>query len=289
MGIGGSDAPAIVGLSRWGNPLSVYLDKLSKDEPTEEETRFQHWGNILEPVIAAEFAKVTGLKIRNVNAILQHDKFPWMLANIDREVIGLPHKAGLECKNASQYKAREWADEMTPEEYLVQCSHYMMVTGWPVWYLAVLIGGNDFAWRRLERDLELESYLFKAEADFWRMVLDGTPPALTEDGKVVGMEFRKEGEKIGLPIELLPKVQRYKELNESIKAPKKELETIKAELHQIMEVAEPKQELFFCGDIQLCRKNIPTKAFDLEAFRDEQPELYDGYLIDRRQRRLTIK
>jgi putative phage-type endonuclease len=289
LGIGGSDAPAIAGLSRWGNPLSVYLDKVSDTTPSEEETEAQFWGKELEPKIAEAFQKRSGLKVRNCNFILQHPKYKWMLANIDREVIGLPHKAGLECKNASQYKAKEWADELTPEEYLVQCSHYMMVTGWPVWFLAVLVGGNKFEWRRLERDMELEKYLFKAEADFWQLVLAKTPPALTDDGRIVGLEYTVDPPSIILPEDLAPKVQRFKDLNDSLKGPKKELEDLKKELNQIMEVIDPGTELFLCGERQLCRKIVPTKAFDLEAFREEQPELYEGYQIGKVQRRLTVK
>lgn len=290
MGIGGSDAAAICGLSRWGNPLTVYLDKVSNQAPSEEENRFQYWGKRMEPLIADEFARETGFKVRNCNYILQHPKYPWMLANIDREVVDPEHgKVGLECKQSSQYKAKEWDGDQTPEEYLVQCSHYMMVTGFPVWYLAVLIGGNDFAWRKLTRDLELERYLFGYEEQFWKLVEARTPPAMTEDGRIVGLEFKPDPPKIILPDELLPKVQRVKELNASIKEPEKELKKLKDELNQIMEVADPDCELFLCGDVQLSRKKVPTLRFDSGSFKEEQPELYEGYLVDSMQRRLTIK
>lgn len=290
MGIGGSDAPAICGLSRWGNPLSVYMDKISTDPPTEEENRFQYWGRMMEPLIAEEFARQTGFKVRNCNYVLQHPDHSFLLANIDREVIDPEYgRVGLECKQASQYKAKEWEDGQTPEEYIVQCSHYMMVCDSPVWYLAVLIGGNDFMWRKLTRDLELEKYLFGIEQEFWRLVQAKTPPAMTEDGKMVGMEFVPDPPKILLPEILLPKIERYKELNASIKGLEKELKALKDELNSIMEVADPDCELFLCGDIQLSRKKVPTQRFDLDAFKEEQPDLYNGYLLEKVQRRLTIK
>lgn len=290
MGIGGSDAPAICGLSRWGNPLSVYLDKVSTEPPTEKESRFMHWGHRLEPIIAAEFAELSGLKVRNCNYILQHPIHPWLLANIDREVIDPEHdRVGLECKNASQYKAKEWEGGQTPEEYIVQCSHYMMVTNSPIWYLAVLIGGNDYAWRKLTRDAELEAYLFGIEQEFWKLVEARMPPAMTEDGKLFGLEFRPEPPKIILPNELLPKIERYKELSAQIKIPEKELKALKDELNQIMEVADPECELFLCGDLQLSRKKVPTKRFDTEALKKEDPETYGEYLKETTQRRLTVK
>lgn len=290
MGIGGSDAPAICGLSRWGNPLSVYVEKVSTKEPDEEESRFMYWGTRLEPVIADEFSKQTGLKVRQCNYILQHQEHDWMLANIDREVIDPERgRIGLECKNASQYKAKEWQDGLTPEEYIVQCSHYMMVTGAPCWYLAVLIGGNDFVWRLLERDMDLEQHLFRHESEFWQMVQAQTPPAIGEDGGMVGMEFMPQDDRVILPGVLIPKLTRFKELDAQIKPLEKEVKGIKDLLHHIMEVADPNCEAFACGDFQLSRKIVPTKKFDLQAFKTEQPELFDGYQTTAVQRRLTIK
>lgn len=289
-GIGGSDAPAICGLSRWGNPLSVYMDKVSTTPPTEGENRFYYWGHELEPVVAKEFQKRSGLKVRSCNFILQHPDYPWMLANIDREVIDPEHgRVGLECKNASQYKAKEWEGDQTPEEYIVQCSHYMMVTNSPVWYLAVLIGGNDFAWRKLTRDLELEKYLFGIEDTFWKLVEARTPPAIGEDGEMFGLTFKPEPPSVILPPELLPKIERYKELTAAIKGPEKELKAIKDELNTIMEVVDPECELFLCGETQLSRKKISTQRFDTTALKEEDPETYGCYLKESISRRLTVK
>ena len=60
-----------------------------------------YFGNVLEEVVAQEFAKRTGLKVQRRNAILQHPAYPWMLANVDRLIVG--ERIGLECKTASEY------------------------------------------------------------------------------------------------------------------------------------------------------------------------------------------
>jgi len=289
-GIGGSDAPAICGMSRWGTPLSIYLDKISTQPPSEEESEAMYWGHQHEPLIANRFAELTGFRVRNCNFILQHPIYPHLYANIDREVTDPEYgKVGLECKQASQYKVKEWADGQTPEEYIIQCAHYMMVLNSPIWYLAVLIGGNKFEWRKIMRDHELEAHLLRYELDFWSMVEARTPPMLTADGKMEGMEFIPDPPKIILPVGLEPKVERYKELNAQIKPLEKELKDIKNELNQIMDVADPEGELFLCGGTQLSRKKVAMTVFDTAAFKEEQPELYDGYLTTRTQRRLTVK
>ncbi len=60
----------------------------------------------LEPVLAQVYAKRTGYKVRRVNAVLQHPEQPFMLANLDREVVGHPDGPGiLEIKTASYHSA----------------------------------------------------------------------------------------------------------------------------------------------------------------------------------------
>jgi len=290
-GIGGSDAPAIAGLSRWSNPLSTYLDKISTEPPDEEENRFMKWGNILEPVIATEFANLTGFKVRVCNYILQHPEHKWMLANIDREVIDPIHgKVGLECKSASQYKAKEWEDDKTPDEYVIQCAHYMMVTGSPRWYLAVLIGGNDFQWRLIERDMDLERDLFKIESEFWQQIQDRTPPAI--DGSPASDDILKslypqaEIESVlTLPdtfLSVFAQLEQAKIDEKEAEKRKKEAEnTIKAEMGEFAVAT--------CGVYQSSWSNVSTSAFDMDSFKVEQPELREGYMTTRDSRRFSFK
>ncbi|MCI4170689.1 YqaJ viral recombinase family protein, partial [Bacillus spizizenii] len=82
--------------------------------------------------------------------------YPFMLANVDRLVVG--DRAGLECKTASEDLKGEWVGEEVPDAYLVQCQHYMAVTGLCAWWIAVLIDGNTFVYKKVERDEELIAY-----------------------------------------------------------------------------------------------------------------------------------
>ena len=83
----------------------------------------------------------------------------------------------------------EWEDAI-PDEYMIQIQHYMAVTGCQGAYIAVLIGGNTFRWRFVERDEELIAMLISLEEDFWRHVQKGTPPAL--DGSNASARFLAE-------------------------------------------------------------------------------------------------
>jgi putative phage-type endonuclease len=174
-GIGGSDVSAICGLNKWRSPVAVYLDKIGELPPVEE-TEAMYWGTTLEDIVAQEFSKRTGLKVQRRNAIFQHPKHDFMLANIDRWIVG--SKAGLEVKTANEYTKDEWIGEQVPTAYALQCHHYMACTGAEQWYVAVLIGGNKFEWRVIERDEDIINNLIMIEHDFWHNhVLAKVPPA----------------------------------------------------------------------------------------------------------------
>ena len=169
-GIGGSDAASIVNLSPWKSKFALWAEKTGQIEEEEkdeaEQSEYVYWGNKLEQLVAERFCELTGKKVRK-QGLLQNIDNPWMLASVDRVIVG--ENAGLECKTASSWKAEEWDNDEIPANYIVQCLHYLLVTGYERWYIAVLIGGNDFRWKCIERyevEEELEQ-LRKAEEDFW--------------------------------------------------------------------------------------------------------------------------
>ena len=69
-------------------------------------------------------------------------------------------------------------------------STYMAVTGYQGAYVAVLIGGNTFRWKFVERDEELISMLIELESAFWNHVQECTPPPL--DGSDASAKFLSE-------------------------------------------------------------------------------------------------
>lgn len=136
-----------------------------------------YWGNLLEPIVAAHYTKRTGHRVRRINAVLQHpdpDK-AWMLANIDREVIGSSEVQILECKTAGINGARLWK-EGVPEYVQLQVQHQLAVTGKAAADVAVLLGGQHLEIHRIERDESLIARLIQLERQFWDCVASDTPP-----------------------------------------------------------------------------------------------------------------
>lgn len=178
-GLGGSDASTIVGLNKYSSPYSLWADKMGILPPIEDNEAMRT-GRDLEDYVAKRFTEETGKKVRNKNAIIIHNDYNFILANIDREVVG--ENAGLECKTASALNMKTYKNGEYPDNYYVQCMHYMAVTGADRWYLAVLIMGREFKIFTIERDEEEIQALINAECDFWNNhILTNTPPEV--DGK----------------------------------------------------------------------------------------------------------
>ncbi|MDI1302505.1 MAG: YqaJ viral recombinase family protein [bacterium] len=181
-GIGSSDAAAAVGLNPYQSMLELWLIKTGRDAELpkvdpNDETSPMYWGTLLEPIVAEHYTKHSGHRVRRINAVLQHpdpDK-NWMLANIDREIMGASDVQLLECKTAGEFGSRLWKDGV-PEYVQCQVQHQLAVTGKQAADVCVLICGQEIRVYRIERDEDLIGNLIELERQFWRYVETDTPP-----------------------------------------------------------------------------------------------------------------
>lgn len=185
-GIGGSDVATVLGLNKYKSVYKLWLEKTGQVEVTSAQSEAAYWGNMLEEVVAEEFSKRTGKKVRKRNQVFEHQKYPFLRANIDRDVVG--ENAVLECKTANQYLANEWDDDEIPIQYICQVQHYMNVLNLDYVYIAVLIGGQKFLWKKMERDQELIDMITEKLVEFWTdNVEKGIEPAI--DGLKATSDF----------------------------------------------------------------------------------------------------
>jgi putative phage-type endonuclease len=174
-GIGGSDASVIAGLNPWKSPMELYAEKIG-DYPEKAQTWAMMRGTALEEPLAQWFMQKTGIKIRRRNAVLAHPDYPFMLANVDRLVVG--ERTGVEIKTASPFAIEKWRDGNAPIEYVLQCQHYMAVTGYVKWWLVYCIDGHEPDAILLERDEETIATLIQMQNDFWHNhVIPRIPPS----------------------------------------------------------------------------------------------------------------
>ncbi|MCI1985293.1 MAG: YqaJ viral recombinase family protein [Lactobacillus sp.] len=174
-GIGGSDVAAILGLSPWNSPYSVWATKTGRIPITDQGNEFTHWGTIMEPILAHEFQAVTGKRVYRQNKTYYDPEHPYLRANIDRDIAG--EEGFLEIKTATEYKSSEWEGDQVPVPYQLQVQHYMHVLDRPYVYFAYLVGGHHFGYKRVDRDQEAISIIEPQLIDWWEQhIIKDVPP-----------------------------------------------------------------------------------------------------------------
>ena len=284
QGIGSSDAAAAVGLNPYKSQLELWMEKTGRQaalpqmDPNDEESPM-YWGNILEPIVAAHYTKRTGNRVRRINAVLQHPTHPWMLANIDREVIGSPDVQILECKTAGINGAKLWRDGV-PEYVQLQVQHQLAVTGKTSADVAVLLGGQLLEIHRIDRDEVLIGRLITLQAQFWHYVETDTPPPADgsesadlalrclypkDSGQTV--DFRKDRQLSAMYTDLLH-VREQLVKSQEVEA------HLKQSIQQAMGAASC--ALFETGSVTW-KQSKDGKALDVKALTQAHPELVQRY------------
>ena len=288
-GIGGSDASVVCGISRYKSPVELWLDKTGQ-LPYQETGEAAYWGTQLEALVRVEFTKRTGIEVEHKGVLLQSEEYPFMLANLDGTCEHPDYGTCIfEAKTASAYKAGEW-DDAIPDEYQLQIQHYMAVTGYKAAYIAVLIGGNTFRWKLVERDEELISMLVELETNFWNHVQMNTPPAM--DGSAASAKFLSERfpdsvpkSQITLPDTATDLIQQYDTACEQLEAITERKQEAENKLKELL----GENEVGTAGDRIIVWKSVSQERLDSKTLKAEHPALYQKYANKTSCRRFTIK
>ncbi len=269
-GIGGSDVAAILGLSKWRTPYRVWEEKTGRRKAEESKELF-HFGNVLEQVVADEFAARRGVKVQKRNQMIRSTDHPELVANIDRYIVG---GGVLECKTADKFTRHLWGDSASddvPEYYLTQVQHYMHVTGWHEGYLAVLIGGNEYRDYEIPYDVELAEYCAARCSEFWNnYVVKDVPPPLTASDDLSNAFNWVAGSTITATPEVEEIAAKLKEVKSDLKSGKADEDELTAELKIFMGENET---LFSRDGVKLAtwkqNKDSQKTVIDWEAIVEE--------------------
>lgn len=285
-GLGGSDVGAICGLNPYKTAIQVYVDKTS-DEINDEDNESMRQGRELEEYVARRFMEKTGKKVRRANAIFYDENNPFMIADVDRMVVG--ENAGLECKTASPYMADYWEGDQIPLSYQLQCFHYMSTCNLEAFYVAVLILGKEFKVYKLERDEEIIKNLVQIEKTFWEENVckkimpepDGSELANTiiaeyfKNTKAVSIELNGFDEKLQRREELIKLIDR--------------LELEKNQIEQEVKIYMGEAELAQNDKFRVSWKSVVSNRVDTKLLKQEEPEIYRKYQKEGMSRRFTVK
>lgn len=269
--IGGSEAAALVGMSKYSSPYMVWADKTNR-LPEQEDNEAMRIGRDLEEYVAKRFTEATGKKVRRENYMLYNPLYPHSHADVDRMVVG--ENAGLECKTTNTLDIKQFKGVDFPDKYYVQCVHYMAITGADRWYLAVLVFGKGFFTYILERDQEEIDALMKAENDFWESYIENDVPPVP-DGKTPTTETIKVIYDKGTQDDVVNLIGRENLLNEYISI-KKQISSSKERLDEIENIIKNDLKEFTggeCRGFKVTFKNGSRKTLNSKALIEDNPNI----------------
>lgn len=174
-GIGGSDAPIVLGLSPWGSPMDVWRSKVEGIDPPP--TNAMRVGSMLEPFLRDRAADALGTAIE-----LPETPFVRGLqrANLDgiATIDGVRHNVQIKLTRS----ARRFADGV-PVDVQAQVQHEMYAAGLD---RTIVVVGNLFVlmndqftptFFRVERDELAIQEIVRRENDWWETyVVARRPP-----------------------------------------------------------------------------------------------------------------
>lgn len=175
--IGGTDAPKVLGVSKYGGGIDVYRRVVDGDPGTIDPFLAKR-GRLLEPVIRELSRDLYGWSLRPHPGVLLDPRRDWCASSPDDLLAD--DEAGVDYKSVDPRAAGAYGEEGTddvPLDVYLQCVHYMAALELPRWHVVAYFGGNDLRRYTLHRDGEIEATWEKACSEFWRLyILPRRPP-----------------------------------------------------------------------------------------------------------------
>lgn len=290
-GITATDVVAIVGLSKFGGPLDVYVDKRLGEQDSGREDA--EWGRLLEDVVAREWAARGGHLIRRVG-LLAHRDVGHHLASCDRLVVSRRQAAEgvLEVKTTSARSA-PWWETSPPERVRVQVQWQLHVTGLEVAHVAVLVGGQELCDFTVDRDEVLIDYLIGEADRVWAAAQAGTPPDIPGWQATVAALDRLHPDRAGTvdvdPADAVPLLDAYRAAAAAERAAAERKEQARVGLIGLLgdaDTATVDGRTAYTYRAGKPRLTIPADR--VRRLLADHPDLADEYMVMRTSRRFTL-
>ena len=286
--VGASEVSAIVGMNPYRTALDVYREKTGEVEREDlSDVQAVHFGNVLEDIVAQEFARRNDCEVRRDNKTYTLEGTP-LRGHIDRRITG--RKEGLEAKTASIYMSKEFGEQGTdqvPMQYLIQCHSYLALTGWDQWHLGALIGGNDFRQYEIHPDAKVIESIVAQVNRFWDNLKAGVAPEPATLNDLMNLYPTDDGGVVDASLEVAQACMDLKTIKQSLKdmeERKKELEIlVKKHMGTHAILLDPR------GAPAATWKHNNVNRLDTTALKAEMPEIADRYTITSTQRRFLVK
>lgn len=294
VGLGGSDAGAILGLSTYKSPFMVACEKMKlvrRSEDTDATRRGKKREPWLRGLLADWFFAETGKQIKVYSAPGQYRlrRNPIIIAQmdgfVDIEGLGL---GVLEIKTAIDFMMPYWENDQIPDSYYAQGQHYNNATALPYTLFFAEVG-DTFLYRVAPRNQDFIDKMEAQENQFWNTYIVPKilpdPSGLENEGDYLLQLYGKsESEKfIALP-DLTEQAARYLAIGEALKPLEAEKEAINALFKK--RIGDAKGAA--AGPYKVTWSRFKKESLDVAALKVEEPKIWQKYRRESDTGRLTI-
>jgi putative phage-type endonuclease len=297
-GLGSSDMAAVLGISRYGNALSVYHDKTGGLPLEGDDSEPALWGRAIEDTVAREWARRNRSVVRRVGLVANIDR-PWQMCTLDRRVLECPladdrERCAVEIKCRAAFKAGQWRAGC-PDDVLAQTLWQADVCGYDHIHVGVLIGGNDYRQFvvRVADHQQLIADLRAAGALAWQQITDRRPPILPHDADpdvLLDLYEQLHHDRAGVVAidrdgDALDALSDYLDAVTGEREAKARKKTAKAALIGALGGADTAIQ---GGHVAYSYDETSREHVDRERLREEFPAAYAACVEDRPSRRINI-
>lgn len=299
-GIGGSDAGAIMGYSRYATPLSKWMEKTGRMR-NEAESEQIDVGNILEsfirddmlPDYLCKFFPGIDFKIYEPKYMYRSILNPFQIINPDGFIDVNEKLDGLEIKTGSSYMLKYWGGkdgDLVPDDYYCQVQHYMAGTGLDEWMVFALIG-NQRVFRIVPRNDDFIDDMIIRESQFWEKVELNDPLYApmpmgldADDDAIMALNSPQEETTVDLS-EAEYLIDRYEQLKVELQDKEEEREIISQKVKLLLD----KSKYGETGNYRVTFSRFERTSVDTKALRKDHPAIVDSYTKKSESGRLSVK
>lgn len=293
--LGGSEIPAVLGISPWQTPVELWKAKTGRAEPRIVDPVREgilRRGRRLEPIVRAmaiDKLRQRGLQVELVakNKRYFDAEMPWLTSEIDFEVIlsGVAEVDGVEvrfdrelvtadCKTAAGFARRHWGEEDTdamPVYYAAQFMQGIDLVGVDRCLCAALIGLDDVALYWIARDDVTIAAMRQRAESFWvENVLGDVAPEPVKYSDISELYPVDNGRTLEATDEIADAARQHRSLGLRVKA----LEAQRAALAlEIGDYLREFQTLTVDGKKAYTLNSSERTTVNLEALRRQHPGL----------------
>ena len=185
--VGGSDASTLLGLNPWTSKITRWNQSVGTANIKNIDNEIMFHGRLLEDYVADLWQYWTGDPIEMINnyqsktklrksirrnSIFINPKYPFLFANIDRQITMHDEQHGkgvLEIKTISGYNADKWSGGIPPY-YIAQIQLYMLVLGYEYGQFAFLKDGRHMDVFTVEANPNIQETILEEAERFYHSV-----------------------------------------------------------------------------------------------------------------------